>query len=82
MSELVLVVGADCRLCDDVRALLVRLGRSFREVDIADREAGDLARRGIPVVFFPVLVAGERVLAYGEVSEAELRRVLPPEDDA
>ena len=68
-----LVVSADCRLCDKARALLTRLGHSFREVDLADDEAGDLARRGVPVVFFPVLVDGERVVAYGDISESELR---------
>ena len=76
---LVLVVSADCTLCDRARVLLERLGIAFREVDLADAEAGDLARRGVPVVFFPVLVDGEQVLAYGDISEAELRRVLRAE---
>ena len=76
MSDLVLVVGDDCTLCDRARSLLGRLGLSFREVDLGDEEAGELARRGVPVVFFPVLVDGERVLAYGDISEAELRRAL------
>lgn len=75
----VLVVSADCRLCDRARALLERLGIAFREVDLADDEAGELARRGVPVVFFPVLVDGEQVIAYGDISEAELRRALPVE---
>ena len=77
--SLVLVVSDDCRLCDGARALLRRLGIPFREVDLADDEAGELARRGVPVVFFPVLVDGERVVAYGDISEAELRRALPTE---
>jgi len=77
--SLVLVVSADCRLCDRARALLARFGLAFREVDLADDEAGDLARRGVPVVFFPVLVDGERVVAYGDISEAELRGALPLE---
>ena len=76
---LVLVVSDDCRLCDRARALLERLGIAFREVDLADDEAGELARRGVPVVFFPVLVDDERVVAYGDISEAELRRALPVE---
>lgn len=79
---LVLVVSADCRLCDRARTLLARLGLTFREVDLAEDEAGELARRGVPVVFFPVLVDGERVIAYGDISEAELRRVLPLESPA
>lgn len=82
MSDLVLVVSADCRLCDKARGLLARLGHSFREVDLADDEAGELASRGVPVVFFPVLVDGERVVAYGDISEAELRRALASESPA
>lgn len=80
--SLVLVVSADCKLCDRARALLERVGVSFREVNLADDESGDLARRGVPVVFFPVLVDGERVLAYGDISEEELRRALPLESAA
>ena len=77
-----LVVSADCRLCDKARALLTRLGHSFREVDLADDEAGELAGRGVPVVFFPVLVDGERVVAFGDISESELRLTLPSESRA
>lgn len=79
MSDLTLVVSADCRLCERARALLGRLGLSFREVELADDEADELARRGVPVVFFPVLVDGARVIAYGDISEAELRRALSAE---
>ena len=79
VRDLVLVVSADCHLCDRARGLLARLGLQFREVDLEDDEAAELARRGVPVVFFPVLVDGERVLAYGDISEAELRRALPLE---
>ena len=78
-GQLVLVVSADCTLCGRARALLARLGVSYREVDLEDDEAGELARRGVPVVFFPVLVDGWRVIAYGDISEAELRRGLPLE---
>lgn len=76
---LVLVVSADCTLCDRARALLARLGISFREIDLADDEAGELARRGVPVILFPVLIHDDRVVAYGEISEVELRRALPLE---
>ena len=79
VRALVLVVSADCHLCDKARALLARLGVPYREIDLEDDEAAKLARRGVPVVFFPVLVDGERVLAYGDISEAELRRVLRAE---
>lgn len=76
MSDLILVVSDDCKLCDRARALLRRLDVPFREVDLADDEAGELARRGVPVVFFPVLVDGDRVIAYGDISDSELRRAL------
>ena len=74
-----MVVSADCHLCDKARTLLARLGLPFREVDLEDDEAGELARRGVPVVFFPVLVDGEQVIAYGDITETELRRALPLE---
>lgn len=76
VRDLVLVVSADCKLCDRARSLLARLGLAYREVDLEDDEAGELARRGIPVVFFPVLVDGEHVLAYGDMTEADLLRAL------
>ncbi len=82
MRALVLVVSADCHLCDKARALLERLGLQYREVDLEDDEAVELACRGVPVVFFPVLVDGERVIAYGDISETELRRALPVESFA
>ncbi|HLF68105.1 MAG TPA: glutaredoxin domain-containing protein [Gaiellaceae bacterium] len=75
---LVLVVSADCRLCERARLLLRRLGIAFREVDLDDAEAAELAHDGVPVVFFPVLVDGRRVVAYGDISEAEIRRALEP----
>lgn len=74
--SLVLVVSRDCKLCERARALLKRLGLSFREVDLEDDEAGELARRGVPVVFFPVLVDGDHLIAYGDISEDELRHAL------
>lgn len=59
--------------------MLQRLGLPVREVDLEDAEADELARRGVPVVFFPVLVDGDRTVAYGDIGEAELRRALPLE---
>lgn len=76
MSDLVLVVSPDCHLCDAARALLAGLGVAYREVDLADDEAAELARAGVPVVLFPVLVAGTRVVAYGEIGADEVRRGL------
>jgi glutaredoxin len=76
VSDLVLVTSSDCRLCDRARALLAELGLRYREVDLADPEAGELARRGVPVVFFPVLVAGDRVVAYGAIERHDVERAL------
>ena len=76
MNDLVLVVSADCRLCERARSLLESVGVPFREVDLADDEAEELAHAGVPVFFFPVLVADRRVIAYGDFNEDELRRGL------
>lgn len=74
--QLVLVVSEDCRLCEKARSLLERLEVPYREVDLEDDEARELARRGVPVVFFPVLVDDGRVIAYGDISERELSAAL------
>jgi glutaredoxin len=76
--RLVLVVSEDCHLCAKARGLLARLGVAYREVDLGDDEARELARRGVPVVFFPVLVDDGRVIAYGDISESELSAALAP----
>jgi glutaredoxin len=76
VSDLILVTSPDCHLCDRARALLADLAVDYREVDLVDDEAGDLARAGVPVIFFPVLVAGTRVIAYGEIGADEVRRGL------
>lgn len=74
--SLVLVTSPDCRLCERARAALAAVGVEYREVDLAADEAGELARAGVPVVLFPVLVAGTTVLAYGGFGEAEVRAAL------
>ena len=78
MSEqrLVLVTGADCHLCAHARAVLAELGLEADEVDIDSREARVLAARAVPLTFLPVLWDGERVLAYGRLSERALKRKL------
>jgi hypothetical protein len=74
--ELVYVTGADCHLCDHGRGVLGALGLEAREVDAESAEAAELAQRGIPLSFLPVLTDGERLLAYGRLSEKRLRRDL------
>lgn len=76
MTELLLVTTTDCHLCEHAHAVLDQLGVRARELDVASHEAGDLARRGIPLSFLPVLTDRERVLAYGRFSARRLRREL------
>jgi len=75
MSEpLVFVTSHDCHLCEHGREVLSILGFAPREVDFESAEAQELARRGVPLAFLPVLWDGERVVAYGRFSKERLRR--------
>lgn len=74
--ELLLITAPDCHLCAHARTVLTALGLSARELDVSHREAADIAARGIPFAFLPVLTDGERVLAYGRFSERQLRKDL------
>lgn len=77
MSEqLLFVTSHDCHLCEHGRGVLSVLGLEARELDVESADAHDLAARGIPLAFLPVLTDGERVLAYGRFSEKRLRREL------
>lgn len=70
------VTGADCHLCEHGREVLASLGLDARELDVESADAAALAERGIPLAFLPVLTDGERVLAYGRLSEKRLRKDL------
>ncbi len=74
--ELLYVTGADCHLCEHGREVLATLGLEALEVDVDSADAAALAERGIPLAFLPVLTDGERVLAYGRLSEKRLRKDL------
>ncbi|HEV2814928.1 MAG TPA: glutaredoxin family protein [Solirubrobacteraceae bacterium] len=51
MTRLVLYGRPDCHLCDDARAVLLRVGEPFEEVDIeADDELFKRYLERIPVV--------------------------------
>ena len=77
MSEQLLFVTAhDCHLCEHGREVLAALGLAHREIDLNSAEAAALAARGVPLAFLPVLWDGERVVAYGRLSEKRLRREL------
>lgn len=73
---LLLITAADCHLCERAHDVLDSLDLEAREVDVESREAHDLAASGVPLAMLPVLVDGERVLAYGRFSERALRRRL------
>lgn len=75
-GELVLITGQSCHLCDHARAVLAELGLSARELDLDSDEAGEIARSGVSLAFLPVLLDGDRVLAYGRLSERALRKRL------
>ncbi len=72
----VLVTSSDCHLCGHARAVLAAVGIDAREIDVEGDEAAALARAGTPLTFLPVLWDGERVVAYGRLSERRLRREL------
>lgn len=75
-GHLVLVTSHDCRLCEHGREVLASLGVDADEVSVDSAAADALARRGVPLAFLPVLVDGDRVVAYGRFSERRLRREL------
>lgn len=76
MSELVLVTGEGCHFCQLGREVLDALGVPRREIGVESDEATALTTRGIPLSFLPVLTDGERVIAYGRLSEKHLRKEL------
>ena len=76
MSDLVYVTAADCHLCEHGRGVLDELGVGRREIAADSDEAADLATRGIPLSFLPVLTDGDRVIAYGRLSARRLRKEL------
>lgn len=71
-----LITAEDCHLCEHAHTVLAALGLEAREVSVDSPEAQLLAQRGLPLAFLPVLTDGERVLAYGRLSERRLRRDL------
>jgi hypothetical protein len=76
MAELVFVTARDCHFCEHGRDVLAALGVEAREVSTESAEADQLAARGVPLAFLPVLTDRERVIAYGRFSQKRLRREL------
>ena len=74
--ELVLVTSAGCHYCDRAHDLLDQLRVSTREISVDSEEAEGLAGAGVPLAFLPVLLDGDRVVAYGRFSEKRLRKEL------
>lgn len=76
VDQLVLVTTSDCHFCAHAHEVLDELGLEPREVDVGSAEADELARRGIPLAFLPVLTDGEHAIAYGRFSARRLRKEL------
>jgi glutaredoxin len=76
LDQLMLVTTSDCHFCDHAHQVLDELRLEPRELDVGSAGADELARRGIPLAFLPVLTDGERVIAYGRFSARRLRRDL------
>ncbi len=76
MADLLLITASDCHLCAHAREVLVALSVEAREIDADSDEVAELAARGVPLAFLPVLLDGERVLGFGRLSERRLRKDL------
>lgn len=76
MTGLIYVTTEDCHFCEHGRDVLDDLGVERREIVTDSDEAEALAEKGIPLSFLPVLTDGERVVAYGRLSEKRLRKEL------
>lgn len=75
-SDYLLITAHDCHLCDHARSVLATIALPVREYDVTSDTALTLAKRGVPLAMLPVLVQGDRVLAYGRFSERRLRQDL------
>ena len=75
-NGLILITTDDCHHCRRAREVLGVLEVAVREIGVGSDEAVALAACGIPLVFLPVLTDGERVIAYGRLSEKRLRKEL------
>jgi hypothetical protein len=73
---LTLVTTHDCYFYPRAHDLLDDLGITVREIRLDPHETATLVERGIPLSFLPVLLDGDRVLAYGRFSEQRLRDEL------
>ena len=76
MTSLLYITTEDCHLCEHGRAVLDELGVERRELADGSPEAEQLAARGIPLAFMPVLTDGDRLIAYGRLSSKHLRKQL------
>lgn len=74
-----LLTQPQCRLCDDAKAVLDRLGEDFSlavtTVDIGSPQGQVLAERGA-VLFSPGVLLDGEAFSYGRLSERKLRREL------
>jgi glutaredoxin len=75
-NGLILITTEDCHFCRRAHEVLEALAVAAREIDVDSDEATALAAHGIPLAFMPVLTDGQRVVAYGRLSEKRLRKEL------
>ena len=75
-TDYLLITTHDCHLCDHARTVVASIAIPIREYDVTSDVAQALATRGVPLAMLPVLVYGDRVLAYGRFSERRLRQDL------
>lgn len=82
MKDLALITKPGCHLCDVAMAMLGPLGEELgfrvREVGTDSPEAAVITAGGAPLPYVPVLVDGDRVLASGRITEADVRAALTP----
>lgn len=67
-GPLVLYTSENCGLCDHAKEALAALGLTYQEVLVPDEHEYRLRT--------PVLEAGDRVLAEGQIDESVLRRAV------
>lgn len=62
MGELILVTTGDCHFYERAHVVLDALGAGAREIAVDSEAATELAARGIPLAFLPVLTDGEHLV--------------------
>lgn len=75
MIALTLLTQADCAWCERTKKLLADIEAEVTEVPLDTDSGRELAARH-RLLFAPGLLYGDRLIAYGRISERALRREL------